>query len=164
MKKNYYQLIRSKGATSIIARSFAIGLLIEFITLPTLGLAFLLLYPLIRLFKGTFSVALIAFVFGKLILPIFLYFNFHVGEFLVGKKVGKAISHELHSYFTITFIKEKGLAFLLGSSINGIIVASISYFLVYYALSFYRKSKEKRVRDRQERRLKAAAGLGIDEI
>ncbi|HJV44995.1 MAG TPA: DUF2062 domain-containing protein [Bacillota bacterium] len=162
LKKNYYQLIRSKGATSIIARSFAIGLLVEFVTLPTLGLAFLLLYPLIRLFKGVFSVALIGFLMGKLILPIFLYLNFHVGEFLIGKKVGKVLSHEIHSYFSLTFIKERGLTFLLGSFINGVIVASISYFLVYYGLAAYRKAKEKRIQARQEQRAKAT--LGVEEL
>ncbi|HZG15891.1 MAG TPA: DUF2062 domain-containing protein, partial [Candidatus Bathyarchaeia archaeon] len=45
-KYEYYKLIRMKGAPSFIARGFSVGMFVEFITLPTFGLAFLLLYPL----------------------------------------------------------------------------------------------------------------------
>ena len=51
LKYQYVKLLRTKGAPSIIARSFSLGIFIEFITLPTLGIAFLFLYPLNRLLR-----------------------------------------------------------------------------------------------------------------
>jgi uncharacterized protein len=163
MKKNYYQLIRSQGATSIIARSFAIGMAIEFITLPTVGLAFLLLFPLIKLFRGVFSVALIGFLMGKIFLPLFFVLNYSVGEFIIGKEKGPvAHSEATHSFF-LQFVGQKGLAYLTGSFVNGCIVASLSYVLVYLALSAYRKGKEKRMRLRQEQKSRLLK-IDIEEI
>lgn len=40
LKLEYYKLIRMKGAPSFVARGFSVGIFVEFITLPTFGLAF----------------------------------------------------------------------------------------------------------------------------
>jgi uncharacterized protein (DUF2062 family) len=162
IKKNYYQLIRSKGATSIIARSFAIGIAVEFITLPTAGLAFLLLFPLIKLFRGVFSVALIGFVMGKIILPLFFVINYKVGELVIEKLGITFATQETQQSFFLNLIGGKGLAYLAGSFVTGCIVAVISYGLVYTALVMYRKSKENRMRERQKKTLPLK--IDIEEI
>ncbi|WP_027415965.1 DUF2062 domain-containing protein [Aneurinibacillus terranovensis] len=151
IKHEYYKLIRNKGALSIVARSFAIGLFIEFVTLPTFGIAFLALFPLIRLFGGITSIALIGFLLGKVILPVFFYLNFNVGRFLIGRDVGNTVSHELHHTFSLAFFKEKGLALLMGSFVDGLIMAGISYFVVYFFLLVYRKRKERQTKRKTSR-------------
>lgn len=144
IKLKYYQLMRSKGGTSTIARSFAIGMVIEFITLPTFGLAFFLLFPLIKWFRGVWSVALIGFIMGKLILPLFLVLNYGVGEKLLSR-------WEFPSLF-MGGVGQKGIAFLVGSFVDGVVMAVVCYFLVTYALTVYRKTKEKKRAFRQNQK------------
>nr|WP_276912653.1 DUF2062 domain-containing protein [Aneurinibacillus aneurinilyticus] len=146
LKYQYVKLLRSKGAPSIVARSFALGIFIEFITLPTLGSAFLLLYPLNLLIRGSFAASLIGFIMGKFALPLFFVPNMSVGNMLVGNKFGAAHGHMGHMGFIALweFVKEKGVAFFVGSATNGIVVAVICYVLVFYALQLYRKKREDR--------------------
>ncbi|CEH29786.1 hypothetical protein AM501_24605 [Aneurinibacillus migulanus] len=147
VKYQYVKLLRSKGAPSIVARSFALGIFIEFITLPTLGSAFLLLYPLNLLIRGSFAASLIGFVMGKFVLPIFFVPNLSVGNMLVGSKFGAAAHGHMGHMGLVAlweFVKEKGVAFLVGSATNGTIVAIICYALVFYALQLYRKKRENR--------------------
>lgn len=148
LKYQYLQLLRSKGAPSIIARSFSLGIFIEFITLPTLGAAFLLLYPLIRLARGSFAASLIGFIMGKFVLPVFFVINMSVGNFIVGKKFDQPhVNEHLHHHSLLSavqFVKEKGITLFVGSLVNGTITAILCYVLVFYGLQFYRKRKEAR--------------------
>ncbi len=138
---NVLRLIRLKANPSIIARGYALGILIEFITLPTLGLAFLLLYPLTILFRANFGASLIGFISGKFIMLFFLYWNYQIGNILVGTKISEEVEQISH-FISITMLREQGLAFFLGSIVNGTIVALVSYIIVYYGVVFYRKRKE----------------------
>lgn len=150
MKYQYLQLLRSKGAPSIVARSFSLGMFIEFITLPTLGAAFLLLYPLNLLIRGNFAAALIGFIMGKFILPVFFVLNMSVGNLIIGKELGQQANEQLdHASLSgfwsiLQFVKEKGVALFVGSAANGLVVAVICYILVFYGLQLYRKRKEER--------------------
>ncbi|WP_134702712.1 DUF2062 domain-containing protein [Ammoniphilus sp. YIM 78166] len=145
IKLEYLKLIRSKGATTVIARSFAIGMFIEFITLPTMGLAFFLLYPFMKVFRGSLPVALIGFVMGKFIVPFFLVLNYKVGALLVDP--GSSGAPALH--LSLQSLKENGLVFLTGSAIDGLVISLVCYGLVYGALVFYRKRKVIRRLQRQ---------------
>ncbi|RXT02872.1 DUF2062 domain-containing protein [Ammoniphilus sp. CFH 90114] len=145
IRLQYLKLIRAQGATSLIARSFAIGLFIEFITLPTMGLAFLMLFPLIKWFRGSFPVSLIGFTLGKLIVPFFLVLNYKVGAMLFNQQ-GALM---MESFFTLDSIKEHGLVFLTGSALDGLGMAIVCYGLVYAGLVMYRKRKEIRRLQRQ---------------
>jgi uncharacterized protein (DUF2062 family) len=122
-----------------------------------MGIAFLLLYPLIKLFRGMFSVALIAFAMGKTMVPIFWVLDYKVGSFLLNKRanVDHPLPHSDNPLFSLEAIKEdpsvllevvseKGLIFLTGSTVNGIIIASLFYGLVYWSLGAYRKRKDQR--------------------
>jgi len=142
LKYKFLVLMRNKGASTVIARSFAIGMFIEFITLPTMGLAFLLLFPLVRFTRSLFSVALVGFATGKLLIPLFLVFNYKVGYFFVHTGVGNGPTLQATSFFSWEAFKEKGLAFLTGSGVNGVWVALIFYAVVYWAIGAYRKRKE----------------------
>jgi uncharacterized protein (DUF2062 family) len=141
LKYEYYKLIRMKGAPSFIARGFSVGMFIEFITLPTFGAAFLLLFPMTRLFRCSFPASLIGFVIGKIILPIFMLPNLKVGNMLLGKKPpmeGGGQEGLLH------LIKQNGIAYFTGSAVLGVVVAIGSYFVVYAALQWYRKKRARR--------------------
>jgi uncharacterized protein (DUF2062 family) len=143
LKYEYYKLIRMKGAPSFIARGFSIGMFIEFITLPTFGLAFLLLFPLTRLFRCSFPASLIAFVIGKIILPAFMLINLKLGNVLIGSKLQDP--GEQSTDGLVTLIKQNLLAYLTGSAVVGFVVAVAGYFLVNAALQWYRKKRARRV-------------------
>ena len=145
LKFEYYKLIRMKGAPSFVARGFSVGIFVEFITLPTFGLAFLLLFPLVRLFRASLPASLIAFVIGKLVLPIFMVVNYNIGYAFVGKPLQSppVRPHEAWPQWLV-WMKEKGLAYFTGSAIMGLVVAVASYFLVHGALQMYRRKKLRR--------------------
>lgn len=144
-KFEYYKLMRMKGAASIIARGFALGIAIEFITLPTIGLAFLLLYPLNVLFRGSFSAGLIGFVIGKLVLPIFMIPNMKLGSAILGQSMSDNVDHGGAGFWAwIAWMKKYGLAYFTGSAVMGIIASIASYFLVYAGLQWYRNKKARR--------------------
>jgi len=156
IKYNYIKLIRSKGAPHIIARSYAVGVFVEFITLPTLGFAFLLMYPIIRLIKGNFAVALIGFTLNKAVVPIFWVLDYKVGSYILNKSISGPLLHELDIFHLLTtsmhnplelvhLFGDLCLIFLVGSSINGFIMAWVWYFVVFNVINVYRKAKEKRI-------------------
>lgn len=146
LKLEYYKLIRMKGAPSYVARGFCIGIFVEFITLPTFGLAFLLLFPLIKLFRASLPAGLIAFVIGKLVLPLFMVLNYNLGYAIVGKSLNTQLVHDHEPWWLtcLIWMKEKGLAYFTGSAVMGLIVAIVSYFLVFAALQLYRSKKTRR--------------------
>ncbi|MGD8189754.1 DUF2062 domain-containing protein [Brevibacillus ginsengisoli] len=141
LKYEYLKLIRLKGDPSIIARGFSVGIFVEFITLPTFGLAFILLYPMNLLFRSSVSASLIGFVIGKITLPLFMLLNFNIGNLLIGQPLQ---DHIEKSRGFITMIKENLLAYLTGSAIMGVFVSIGSYFLIYAILFLYRKKRERR--------------------
>ncbi|WP_134686430.1 DUF2062 domain-containing protein [Brevibacillus migulae] len=154
-KYEYYKLIRMKGAPSFIARGFSVGMFVEFITLPTFGLAFLLLYPLNLLFRSSFSASLIAFVIGKMILPVFMFLNLKLGNKIIGDPFQQPLQHHMkhnnESWASwLAWMKQNGIAYFTGSAVMGLIVAIGSYFLVYAALQLYRKKRSRRRRLVQE--------------
>lgn len=145
MKYEYYKLIRMKGAPSFVALGFSVGIFVEFITLPTFGLAFLLLFPLIKLCRCSLPAGLIGFVIGKLVLPVFMVINYKIGYAIVGKPLNEHMAHNDDTWGRwLIWMKEKGLAYFTGSAVMGVIVAVGSYFLVYAALQWYRGRKTRR--------------------
>ncbi|WP_027416454.1 DUF2062 domain-containing protein [Aneurinibacillus terranovensis] len=146
LKLQYLKLLRSKGAPSIVARSFSLGIFIEFITLPTLGIAFLLLYPLNLLLRGNFTASLIGFIMGKFMLPLFFVINLSVGNRLIGRTLEQQARHasDFNLLALWTLVKEKGIAFFIGSATNGLVMSVLCYTLVFYGLHLYRKKKQAR--------------------
>ncbi|MFV9510019.1 DUF2062 domain-containing protein [Tepidibacillus sp. LV47] len=144
LKLQYLKLLRMKSAPSIIARGYAIGTFLEFLTLPTLGIAFFLLYPFSKIFRASFASAMIGYIVGKFIMLFFLYWNYFVGNIITKRMVNEQVSVGVSHFFTIDGIKENGIAFFIGSTVNGIIVAFVSYFFIYYLLIYYRWRKNQK--------------------
>lgn len=145
LKYEYYKLIRMKGAVSFIARGFSVGIFIEFITLPTFGLAFILLYPMTLLFRCSFPASLIGFVIGKVALPVFMLLNLKVGNTIIGKPLKEHIEHNNESLTGwLQWMKQNGIAYFTGSAVMGVLVSIGSYFLIYATLQWYRKKRARR--------------------
>lgn len=83
LKYQFLKLVRTRGAVGQVARGFCIGLAVEMVTLPTAGLAFFLIFPLVYMMRGRLAAALIGFVFGKLIYIPFAVVNERVGHWIL---------------------------------------------------------------------------------
>lgn len=146
-RMQYLKLLRSKGAPQQIARGFAIGTWVEFIVFPTLGLAFLLLWPLNWLLRGNLAASFVAFVLWKMVMWIFIWPNTQFGHWLLGsQQVGeKASKSEMKGWTAkLAFVQEQGMAFFVGSAVVGLIAAVLGYFLVLAALKTYHDRRERR--------------------
>jgi uncharacterized protein (DUF2062 family) len=147
-KYKYLLLLRAKGGPSMVARGFSIGLAVEMFTLPTGGLAFLLIFPLIYLFRANFGGALIGFVFGKVIYIPFAFLNKHVGEFLIPKSTKHYLIHHLPNL--LSNIIRGSLDLILGGMVVGAVLGVIVYFPIMFLLRYHadrRKEKRKKRRD-----------------
>jgi uncharacterized protein (DUF2062 family) len=142
LKYKYMMLNRAKGGASMVAMGFAIGLAIEMFTLPTLGIAFVLIFPLCYMFRGNLPAALIGFVVGKIIYIPMMYPNTKVGEWLLPK----------HLSFHLPVVPEwfdhlllANLKLIIGGMIDGAILGVLFYFPIKYSINAYKtKRKNKR--------------------
>lgn len=143
-KYQYFQLTRAKGGPSIVAKGFSIGLAIEMFTLPTAGLAFLLIFPSVYLFRASMAAALIGFVFGKIIYIPMAFINEKVGRLVLPHGIKGRLLEILPDWLDV-FIK-LNLKLLVGGIIVGIALGLLLYFPVKWLLHLYNeKRKEKRL-------------------
>lgn len=150
LKYKYMMLIRAKGGASIVAMGFAIGLAIEMFTLPTLGFAFVLIFPLCYLLKGNMPAALIGFVVGKVIYIPMMYPNSKVGGWILPKNLSfhLPIFPEWFNHLLLTNLK-----LIVGGMVDGAILGMICYFPIKMSLNAYklkRKDKRKMIRTKVE--------------
>jgi uncharacterized protein (DUF2062 family) len=142
-KYKYLLLLRAKGGPSMVARGFSIGLAVEMFTLPTGGLAFLLIFPLIYLFRANLGGALIGFVFGKVIYIPFAFLNKQVGAFLIPKGTKRYLIH--HLPHLLSNIIRGSLDLIVGGMVVGVILGIIVYFPIMFLLRYHAdRRKEKR--------------------
>lgn len=144
------QLLRAKGGPHIVALGFSIGLAIEMFTLPTVGLAFLLIFPLVYLFRASLASALLGFLFGKIIYPLMWFINKKVGSWVLPTRHSKrALLHFLPDW--LAHILKQGLDLIVG----GMIVGAVLGLIIYFPLRFLLKYTTERRKER--RRLRKAA-------
>jgi len=142
LKYKYMLLLRAKGGASIVAMGFAIGLAVEMFTLPTLGFAFVLIFPLCYLLRGNMPAALIGFVFGKIIYIPMMYPNSKVGGWILPKhlSINLPVVPEWVNHLLLTNLK-----LIVGGMVDGAILGILCYFPIKYSLEAYKsKRKEKR--------------------
>lgn len=144
LKLKGLQLLRSPGGPRMVATGFSIGLAVEFITLITFGVAFFLIFPLIKLFRGSFAAALVGFVFGKLILTLFLP---------IGYKLGNTLFH--YHVHGVPHVIQKYLSTLSGMLLLGIIAGLVMYFPVYYLYSAFHKQRQLKRKMKKSGQIKA---------
>ncbi|MBO7745257.1 DUF2062 domain-containing protein [Paenibacillus sp. MWE-103] len=142
IKYKYTQLMRAPGGPSIVALGFSIGIFVEMFTLPTYGLAFFLIFPLIYWFGASFAGALVGFVFGKIIFIPVAFVNSMVG--------GLVLPNHLRFHIPVipnwlNHILLVNLKLIVGGIIDGFVLGAIFYFPVRFAIKYVAdKRKEKR--------------------
>lgn len=67
-----------------------------------------------------------------------------MGDLLAGEETNNRAAEEFSNYISVDMLKENGLSFFIGSAVNGMVVAIISYFLVSFGLRLYHQRKAKR--------------------
>jgi uncharacterized protein (DUF2062 family) len=141
-KLKYNLLLRAKGGPAIVAKGFSIGLFIEMFTLPTFGLAAVLILPLVYFMRASLPGALVGFVFGKIIYLPIAFLNKRIGHWVLPKHVG----HRIHFYPQwLSDIVKDGLYLIVGGIIMGAILGLVAYFPVKWVLEVYAsRRKEKR--------------------
>jgi len=141
-------LQRSKNGFSAVARGFSIGLAIEMFTLPTAGLAFLLIFPLVYLTRASLVSALIGFVFGKLIYIPMSFLNRYVGHWVIPRAFKDYLIHHLPHYLA-TFL-QFSLELIVGGMIVGTVLGILAYFPILYMLRFADGKRKERRRRRAD--------------
>lgn len=142
LKFKYLLLMRAEGGASMVAMGFAIGIAIEMFTLPTLGFAFILIFPLVYLLKGNLPAALIGFVIGKLIYLPMMYPNSKVGAWVLPN----------HLSFDFSFLPDwanhlllANLKLIVGGIIDGALLGLLCYYPIKTSINgFKAKRREKR--------------------
>ncbi|TBL70060.1 DUF2062 domain-containing protein [Paenibacillus thalictri] len=144
-KLKYLLLTRAKGGASIVAIGFAIGLFVEMFTLPTAGLAFFLIFPLVYVLRGSMAGALIGFVFGKVIYIPMSFLNKRVGDLLMPREFLHGVMRHAPDWL-MEFLRFN-LKLIVGGMVDGLALACISYFPIRWILIlFEERRKEKRKR------------------
>ncbi|MFD3447848.1 DUF2062 domain-containing protein [Microbacteriaceae bacterium 4G12] len=155
-KLNFYKLFRSPGGARKVALGFSLGFGMEMVVISTASLIYLLFYPVVRLAGGSLPASIIGNVIGKLsFLPVVLLpFAHALGKFIYPFKIKEKPMHE-HSIFdifsgnfmdTLKELLHSGLYTLIGMSIFGILLGTVSYFIVYH---LYEKERKRRFERRK---------------
>ena len=154
VKFKYLQLFRAKGGPAMVAKGFSIGLAIEMFTLPTLGLAALLILPLVYFFRASLPGALVGFLFGKIIYLPMAFLNQKVGRWIIPN--GFLADLHFHSGWLETLFKAiKGtLDLIVGGIIVGAVLGLIAYWPIKKLLELY---ANRRLEKRKARRASAEA-------
>lgn len=149
----YIKLLRAKGGPSKVARGFSVGLAVEMFTLPTFGLAAVLILPLCYLLRASLPGALIGFVLGKVIYIPMAFLNRMVGEMVVPHSWHEGLAH-----FPgwIGGLLNHALELIIGGMIDGAVLGLLLYLPVWLTLEWYTAKRKERRRKRTASRHLAA--------
>jgi uncharacterized protein (DUF2062 family) len=152
LKYKYFQLLRTPGGPKIVARGFAIGIMVEFITLPTGGLAFFLIFPLTWMMRASLAGTLIGYVFGKILYLPFSPLSYLIGDEIIPHNIEQSIPHGFERFFALlpellqTAIVSN-VYLLAGGMVVGLGLGFLSYFLI---LMLLRARASRRVEKRRK--------------
>ncbi len=137
----YLQLFRAKGGASMVAKGFSIGLAIEMFTLPTAGLAFFLIFPLVYFFEASLAGALVGFVFGKVIYLPLAFLNNIVGGFIVPDHVEQYLVFLPDWLEKVLYVNIK---LIVGGIVDGAILGMLAYFPIKALIEMYTANRNKK--------------------
>ncbi|MBM7565346.1 DUF2062 domain-containing protein [Paenibacillus sacheonensis] len=147
LKYKYTQLMRAPGGPAIVALGFSIGIFVEMFTLPTYGLAFFLIFPLIYWMGASLAGALVGFVFGKVIFIPVAFVNSMVGGAVLPNHMQVDIPFLPHWLNHALLVN---LKLIVGGVIDGLLLGAIFYFPVRFLIKYM---ADKRKEKRKQRRL-----------
>lgn len=153
LKYKYIQLLRAKGGPSKVAMGFSIGLAIEMFTLPTFGLAALLIIPAVYAFRGSLPAALIGFLFGKIIYLPMAFLNRIVGSWIVPSNFLEGVHfHHVRWLNHVIHLLDQALDLIVGGMIVGALLGVIAYFPIRKLLEMYMQRRMEKRHQRKHRR------------
>lgn len=145
-RHKFIMLMRAPGGSSKVALGFSIGIAIEMITLPTFGLAFFLMFPIVYMLRASMAGALSGFVVGKIIFIPIAFISGMIGGWILPDHLRVHIPFLPH--FVNKFIAIN-LKLIVGGSINGIILGLLFYFPVKYGIAFFTERRRKKRKSRR---------------
>lgn len=142
LKLKYTQLMRAPGGPSFVALGFSIGMAVEMFTLPTYGLAFFLIFPLVYWLRASIAGALVGFVVGKIIFIPVAFINSMVGGWVLPDHL------RIHFHFLphwLNHILFMNLKLVVGGIIDGVVLGALFYLPVKLTIQYVaEKRREKR--------------------
>lgn len=147
LRYKYLQLLRAKGGPHMVALGFSIGLAIEMFTLPTGGLAFFLIFPLVYIFRASLASSLIGFLFGKIIYLPMAFLNQKVGAAVLSRESKHILLHFL-PHWLAEFLKHS-LNLIVGGMIVGAALGLILYFPLRLLLKYTNDRRKEKRRQRK---------------
>jgi len=139
IKYYYLKYKRTKDTPKSIARGIAMGISLDFF--PTFGLGLILAFFIAGLFKANRPAAVLAAIAGKWAIPFFYYLNYKIGKLFTGMGFVRYGAFDPKMMFQVINFKNLSYAFLVGSFINGIVVALVTYYVVLKFTTFWSARK-----------------------
>jgi len=176
---DYLKILRTHGAPAQVARGVGYGIFVEMIFFPTLGLAFFLMYPINKYFKGHMGAAMAGFLFAKLfawatIPPSFILGSKMLGlpnfssHFMMEDKL-KPLAEiwvTIKGLFPWDLLKALG-GWTAGAAVFGVVLGVIGYFICLGTLKKYqthrRERREEILREKETRILPIRTDETISE-
>ncbi|MDB5053056.1 MAG: hypothetical protein JWM44_1106 [Bacilli bacterium] len=135
----WHELLNDPEGPHLVAMSFAIGVISEMLTIPTVGIAFVLMIVIVKWLKFSMSSALVGYFFTKIV---------YIPLAPLELKIGKSLLHEnfnphAHKWAWARGVLHKDAELLLGSVIIGGVLAVICFFVIRQILVLKLKRKSK---------------------
>lgn len=142
---HYLKLLRTRDHPASIAKGIAVGVALDF--LPTFGTGLIFAYILAVVFKFNRIAAVGAAILFKWGIPFFYLANYTVGQIIFGQysEPDQPIAVNISELFQFGGWHAISRAFLIGSAVNALAAAAISYLLSYWLLSC-RRSRQRKIR------------------
>jgi uncharacterized protein (DUF2062 family) len=120
------ELLNDPAGPHFVAMSFAIGVISEMLTIPTVGIAFVLMIVLVKWLKFSMTSALVGYFFTKIV---------YIPLAPLELKLGKSLLHDnfaphAHKWLWARSVIYKDAELLLGAVIIGGALAVICYFVI----------------------------------
>lgn len=133
------ELLNDPAGPLLVAMSFAIGVISEMLTIPTVGIAFVLMIVIVKWFKFSMTSALLGYFFTKIV---------YIPLAPLELKIGKSLLHQnfdphAHKWAWARGVLHKDSELLLGAVIIGGVLAIICYFVIRKILVLRLKHKSK---------------------
>jgi uncharacterized protein len=134
IKKHFKEVLRLKTSARSIAMGFATGSLIAI--LPTFGLGILVGLVVLSIFKKMNKISMfVSFAVWNPLILAFLYpIEYNIGNFILADYPATNFKFEIFNQFFVYTGR-----FLLGNLVVAILFSSLSYFVILYFVTKYKK-------------------------
>jgi uncharacterized protein (DUF2062 family) len=139
--KKWNELMNDPAGPHLVALSFSVGVLAEMFTIPTLGLAFVVMLVIIKLRKLSMTSALVAYFFTKIVYIPLAPLELKVGNLILDSDFDPTGM----KWAWLRILLHKDAELLAGASVVGSVLALIFYFVIKQILVLRLKRKARKV-------------------